>query len=525
MKIVTAGEMQKIDRAAIEEFGIPGEVLMGYAGKSISDYISEKFTNIKKIVIFTGTGNNGGDGFVIAYFLSNMGYEIDVYITGAMKKVSETSKIYLNVCSNDNISISEIDGKKLSEINIDDCDLIIDAMLGTGFKGTPRGIIKDVIENINSKNVLTLSVDLPSGLPSDGEAPEGPVIEADYTITIGLPKISCLTYPGMKYIGKLLVSDIGFPKSLTESENLTINLINRGVAGKLLEHKNDQDTHKGKNGHLLLIGGFDNMEGAIILAAMAAFETGVGLATLLTTEKARQIVAGKIPELITDSINSLNINQSSNPDDLKKNIDNDLKEFLNKERKYNVLLIGPGMGRSEAAKNIFETIIDNLLDFGINRVIIDGDGLFHLADYIKIKSLPKEPEFVITPHFFEASRFMDKTVSDIKSNRMKSTIDLSGKTKTVALIKGPGTIISDNKKTYINTSGNPALATAGSGDVLSGIIGALLLKDMPSIDAAGAGAFIHGLAAELCVEDESVEILKSTDIVDYIRPAFKRIFQ
>ena len=177
------------------------------------------------------------------------------------------------------------------------------------------------------------------------------------------------------------------------------------------------------------------------------------------------------------------------------------------------------MGRSLISSNVFNILIDNLKSYGIGRVLIDGDGLYHLSEYLKNKKLSEGVSYIITPHFSEASRFMNKSVDEIKGNRYNSTIELSKMTSTVTLLKGPCSIISDGNNTLINTTGNSALATAGSGDILSGIIAALLLRDISPLEAAGIGAYLHGKAADLCVRDNNISILKATDILGYIRRA------
>ncbi len=531
MKVVTAKEMQRIDRIAIDDIGIKGEVLMGYAGKSVAEYIFANFPYLKNAAVFSGTGNNGGDGFVVAYFLSNKGIVVDLFIAGDKLKLTDTSNIYLNICRKNNIKITALNEQLLNEIDPDEYDLIIDALLGTGFKGRPRGIVKEAIVKINSASSKVLSVDLPSGLPSDGEAPEGEVVKAGHTVTIGLPKISLVTYPGKNYTGRLYISDIGFPAPLINSTDVSIDLLDGDYIKSNLNLFKDVDSHKGMAGHVLLVGGFDNMEGAIIMAAMAAFETGVGLATLLTTRKARKIIAGRIPELITRSLDSFA--PDSKKDNIQKdnivhkddnihghsNILTDILTFFSEDRHYNAMLIGPGMGRSELSSLIFNAIIDNIGSSGIKKILVDGDGLYHLSGYLKTKILPDDVSFVITPHFSEASRLLGKPVDEIKNNRLLSAKELSERTSCVVLLKGPATIVTDGKRTLINTTGNPALGTAGSGDVLSGIIGALFLKDMSPLDSAGVGAYIHGLAADMLVKEYDMPVLKATDLIDYIRIA------
>ncbi len=524
MKAVTASEMQEIDRIAIEKTGIPGEVLMGFAGRSVAEYIADTFRDEKRVAVFSGTGNNGGDGFVIAYFLSNFGFWCDTYITGDIGKVPETSGIYLDICRNAGLNITRVDEMILNNISLEGYDLIVDSMLGTGFKGAPRGIIKDAIIKINGSGKKVVSVDLPSGLPSDGEAPQGEVVYADHTVTVGLPKISLVTYPGMKYAGIVHVVDIGFPRALTESAELRVDLIDREYFNSRLDFKRDADSHKGNEGHLLLIGGFDNMEGAIMMSAMAAFETGVGLATLLTTGRSRNIIAGKIPELITNNLKSLDPDkqQSVEEKDIKlfqEDLQRDMDVFFSGDRHYDVIVLGPGMGRSQVSRMVFSMIIDNIEKYGIGKVLIDGDGLYHLSEYIMDRKLPGNASFVITPHFGESSRLLGRPVQEIRNNRLQSAKDLAGKTSAVSLLKGPATIVSDGDRSLINTTGNSALAAAGSGDVLSGIIGALLLKNIDTLAAAGAGAYIHGHAADMHVKDNNINIIKATDLIRYIRKA------
>ena len=532
MKVVTAREMQNIDKISINQIGIPGEVLMGYAGKSIAEYIYNNIRASGKIAIFSGTGNNGGDGFVVGYFLCNKGIDVDIYIAGDKERVSEVSGIYLKICINSEIPIFEIketvdiDGLRLVEY-----DLIVDSLLGTGFKGAVRGISKYIIKKINGCGIEILSVDIPSGLPSNGEAPEGELICADYTVTIGLPKISLVTYPGKGFTGELYISDIGFPSTLTNSNNLNVDLVDDFYVRDRINFNRDIDSHKGMIGHLLLVGGFDNMEGAIIMTAKSALETGVGLVTLLTTEKARSIIAGIIPELITDSLNCPEISEFLQTDsdwdgkegivtgDISNKIENKINNFFNNGRQYDVMVIGPGMGRSVSSSLVFNIIFDNLIAYGIKRVLIDGDGLYNLAEYLKDKELPHGVDYIITPHFIEASRLLKKSVDEIKRDRLNSAIRLSKGTSTTCLLKGPATIVSNGKETLINSTGNPSMAIAGSGDVLSGIIGALLHKNISSLDAAGIGSFFHGMAADIYVKENDTSLMKATNIINYIRKA------
>jgi ADP-dependent NAD(P)H-hydrate dehydratase / NAD(P)H-hydrate epimerase len=521
MKVTTALEMQEIDRITIGERGIPGEVLMGMAGKAVADHIMCGFPRVERVAIFSGTGNNGGDGFVAAYYLANGGTVADVFLIGSEDKISETSRIYHTLCRNSGIRITTISSAgDLADLDLESYDCVVDAILGTGFTGAAKGLAAEAIRIINDCDVYVVSVDVPSGLGSDGQAPEGEAVIADSTVTIGLPKLSLVTYPGKEYTGELHVADIGFPRSLVESDSLKNELIDQEYFTKNLireiesEHCTRADTHKGARGHLLIIGGFDGMEGAALMVARAALETGAGLATLLTTSCARSVIAGKIPELITLSFPEDIDSSSHRSNVVKKELD-----AVIEAKKYDVLVIGPGMGRSRFAYEVFESVIAAISRLGIRRVLIDGDGLFHLSEYIVKGSLDRQVEWLVTPHFKEASRLMGISIDEIKNNRLRSAGGLAQRLSCVSLLKGPATIVSNGERYYINTTGSAALATAGSGDVLSGIIGSLMLRRFTMLQAASCGAWIHGKAADLYCSDNKYDVLKSTDMLAYIRKA------
>ncbi len=509
MKVVTSSEMQNIDRITIEELGIPGEVLMALAGKAVAVTMQNDCRCLNRVAVFAGTGNNGGDGFVIAYFLTHHGVKVDVFLVGDESKITEPSLTYFNLCRKIGVSIHPV----RPGIDLDDYDSVVDAILGTGFTGTLRRNAADAIRMINDSDSHVVSVDIPSGLGSDGAAPESEAVMADLTVTIGLPKISLVTYPGREYAGTLRVVDIGFPRRLTESENLKSELIDGefftkyGVREIESEYCSAPDSHKGTRGHLLVIGGFDGMEGAAMLAASAAFETGIGLVTLLATERARSIIAGKIPELMTMALPESN----GDPEESVRSI--------LAARRWNAILIGPGMGRSVYSRKVAETVFAAAAGCGIGRVLVDGDGLFHLGEFVKKEALDPALDWIITPHFLEASRIIGLSVDDIKRNRFDAAGMISDKLSCAVLLKGPATIVAGGGRRYINTTGCAALGTAGSGDILSGIIGSMLMRRMPTLYAAACGAWIHGQAGEMHCSVNNTDVLKSSDILPFIRAA------
>lgn len=518
MKAVTAAEMREIDRISINETGIPEKVLMCLAGKAVADHVLSLGESIRRVVVFAGPGNNGGDGYVAAYFLHNAGREVQIVPVPAASPSSEASRLYRRLCHS--VGIVE---RELSEITgpdggLEDYDCLIDALLGTGSSGPLRGETAGAVKLINDSDLRVVAVDIPSGLGADGEAPPGEAIIADATVTMGLPKISLVTHPGKGYAGKVIVADIGFPSTLTSSDSLKTELVDneffalRGISGIESSYRADEDAHKGSRGTLLIVGGFDGMEGAALLAARAAFESGVGLAALLTTDSARAIIAGVVPELITASITP-----AKDADTPPDGAIDEMLECARGGRDFDAMVIGPGLGRTDFAARVFRRLIAMAAEWGVKKALIDGDGLYHLAGAGDV--LDSRIEWILTPHFKEASRLAGISIQEIARHRIKAAEMVARKHGCIVLLKGPASIVTDGTRRYIVTSGNQALATAGSGDVLSGIIGALLLRRLSAIDATATAAWLHGTAADLHCEASAGAIMKSTDLLSEIREA------
>lgn len=510
MKVVTAAEMREIDRSAIEDYGIPAEVLMNSAGKFAADFIIRRFPGTA-VNIVCGTGNNGGDGFTAAYYLYNAGHPVSIILCGKRERVSPVSKIFMNICEKSGLEVKEYTDSARADSFTFEHGLIIEAIFGTGFSGSPAGIQLEIIKKINSSGLKVISLDIPGGLPSDGVIENIEAVKADITITIGLPKIAIATYPGKEFCGETITADIGFPPALTCSNDLKVNLVNKDLFKSQGIFSDSADMHKGDRGHILLAGGFTGMEGAILLTAKALFRTGAGLATLLTVPDSRTVIAGKIPELMTADI-------------ADQGTEKWIKEYL-QGKKFTGLVIGPGMGRSEYASGIFTELIDSAAGSGISKILIDGDGLYHLAEYLKKCRLPEGPEYCITPHFMEASRIAGIPVDKLKSNRLESCISLAKQTGSTVVLKGPASIVSDGINSFINTTGNSRLATAGSGDVLSGIIASFMCGHCSITGAASRGVYTHGLCADLFCAKNPFQLMKAGDIIKKIPAAINKIYE
>ncbi|MBP7605247.1 MAG: NAD(P)H-hydrate epimerase, partial [Spirochaetes bacterium] len=262
MKAVTAEEMRRIDRETIEVMGIPAGVLMAEAGKAVADFALTLYRGDGAVAVACGTGNNGGDGFVAAARLAECGVPVRVFLAGESSRVSPVAEVYLGACLNAGVIVTTVTGPDaMSAFDLKGCSLVIDALLGTGFEGTVRAHVAAIIEAVNASGIPVVSVDVPSGLPSDGQGPEGAAVRAAHTVTIGLPKLSLVTWPGREYAGEVRVADIGFPRRLLENDELAADLVYTGYVPARFTPGRGADTHKGEAGHLLFVGGFDCIEG------------------------------------------------------------------------------------------------------------------------------------------------------------------------------------------------------------------------------------------------------------------------
>ncbi len=499
IKVTTAKEMQSIDNLTINRYFLPADILMAYGGKHCADIIISKISKDKKILIFCGKGNNGGDGFVIASLLFLKGFDCKVYFKkNYTSSLSEESSRFYNICKKLNLIQNNYS-------NLSSYQIIIDCLLGNGVKGIVKDELANIINEINSNNLQVFSIDLPSGLPADGPIlNDSSIIKADVTITIGLPKINLVTFPGKNYTGELLIVDIGFPENLLSSPQ--INITDNSFIQNFLATELTSDIYKGKRGHILIAGGFPGMEGAAMMTAMAALKIGAGLITIASLEESRSLIAGKIPEVMTIGINEKNG-----------------VETIFEKNKYNVLVVGPGMGRTLAAENIFFKILNKLATNNIKNVVIDGDGIFLLTKYLEKNKLPESINYLITPHLGEAAILLNKNIKIIEWDRYSHAIELVNKTGCSILLKGPATIITNAGLSFINSTGNSYLATGGSGDVLSGIIAAFCLLHNDILSCAAISAYLHGLSADIAINEYKLNSIKATDIIKYLPDAINKI--
>ncbi len=514
MKVVTADEMRNIDSQTIKEIGIPGIVLMENAGIGAVHVIIEKFPSPKfsKVSILVGKGNNGGDGLVVARHLINRGYKVNTYILSEADKFSGDALINLQIAQKMNLPMKFIlSEEQLEEYKniISQSDFLIDSIFGTGLKGAVRGFAGNLIEFLNSTNIPIIAIDLPSGLDADYGRIDGACICADLTVTMVLPKRGLLLYPGANFVGELKVADIGIPKSVIEYQQISVNLVQPSFASELLPQR-PKDGHKGLFGRVLLVAGSAGLTGASALASQSALRVGAGLVTLGIPKSLNPIMEVKLTEAMTIPL--------AETEDHTLSI-RALNKILLLSEKADVVAIGPGLSRNPETTALVKKLCREI---NIPKVI-DADGLNALSEERDIlKELSSNT--VLTPHPGEMSRLIDKPISEIQSDRINIALDFAKENGVMLVLKGAPTVIATpNGEAYLNTTGNPGLASGGTGDVLTGVIAGFIAQGLSLKDASILGVFIHGLAGDLVAKEKGIAGMIASDIIENLPIAIKQL--
>ncbi len=509
MKIVTAEQMQSIDRTAIQERGIPSLELMENAGHGIAHYLreisEEGGVKTRKVAIFCGKGNNGGDGFVVGRYLAEWGADVTFFLIGKKDKVSEDSKANLDKAVAMNLPIHEIATEDDFEVD-EDTDLIIDAIFGTGFQGDIRSPIAEIVEKINSLEIPIAAVDCPSGLnTTTGELSKNSII-ADFTATLALPKYGQLVYPGREHIGELTIIDIGIPADVIDEKNLDLNLIDEEFVDRHLPHT-PEDGHKGLMGKLFIVAGSEGSTGAACMAALSANRSGIGLCYLGIPSSLNDICEIKCTETLTRPLPEVRNRRCLAL--------RGLGEYQGHFDTVDALALGPGIGTHHETKELVKRLMSRIT----LPTVIDADGLNCFQGDTGPLTDANFP-CVITPHPGEMSRLMDAPLKEVVADRMKYAKLAAKKLNKVVLHKGAPTYIATPEgQVYLNPTGNIGMAKGGSGDVLTGLIGTLLAKGLSPLAAACCGAYLHGRAGDMCREEISSLGMMPTDMIEMLPEA------
>lgn len=504
LALYPGNDMKLADRSAICDFLIPSVSLMDAAALQLSIQIRKfaKEKKLSKILILCGKNNNGGDGFCAARFLLDFSLEIaECYEEGS--NLSEDAKIYKDVAQKIDIPFVNLYQKSKEEILelFSQFDLIIDAIYGTGFSGEIRyEPIKKIIECANESELPIISVDVPSGVDSVTGASSAPCIEANVTVTFAAMKLGLMLYPGFSKCGEIITTDIGMPPAALEKIKPAAFLTDDGFVKKNLP-KRFQSSHKGSYGHALCIGGSENMKGSIMMTAAAALRCGAGLVKLASLKNICDAAAITAPELLTMTL----------PKNNDGGIDKSSISLLLKEATgSSAIALGPGMGTFADTG----ALLNELIHVSV-PMVADADALNMIAkDISQLKNTGTN--LIITPHEMELARLLGKDISYVHQNKFACARKLTEEYGTIVIAKGAHTIISTPKKTYINPTGNPGMSTAGSGDVLTGILVSLLAQGCSTENAAVLGVYLHGKCGDMAAKSYGYMGLTASDLINQL---------
>lgn len=480
MYIVTAAEMYEIDRDTTEQIGISADSLMENAGQALFHKLREHIPRSARVAVLAGKGNNGGDGLVIARMFKSYGYDVDVWLVPPKEKVKGAAKTALEVYERSGYDWKPYEGnEQVFAAHILQYDVIIDALLGIGIKGEVRPPYKEIIKLVNRSNAAVYAIDIPSGTPSDGGEVETAVC-ADATITIQCPKLGAYTFPTADYYGELLIVDIGIPP-LAVMRNAAPRFVWKEDDVIRTLPKRKRSSHKGTYGKLLVIGGSRQMTGAVTFTAKAALRSGAGLVTMAVPDDIYSVVANRVPEAMYYPCPARDGAFSGELDVSALDID--------------AIAVGPGMGRTDGTRQLVRTLLKQPVP-----LVIDADALFFWDDYAELIR-ERKAATVVTPHSGEMARMLHMSIRDVEQDRFGLAKKLATAYGIYVVLKGPYTIVTTpDGSHYVNTTGNPALAKGGSGDVLTGMIAAFLLQHDSAQAAISNAVWVHGQAADWLVE-------------------------
>ncbi|UCE17813.1 MAG: NAD(P)H-hydrate dehydratase [Gemmatimonadota bacterium] len=508
MKVVTTQQMREIDRVTIEEFGIPGLDLMEAAGQGVVNAIEGTFIDIShsRVIIFCGKGNNGGDGFVVSRLLTEKEADVETYLLGKKSEISGDAKVNLDRAVNIGLNVKEI--SSLDNINKPlEADIVVDAILGTGIQGSVRGFPAEVIDLINKFEGTVVAVDTPSGLNTDTGAVEGPCVRADVTATMGLPKVGLLLFPGKSYVGKLEVVDIGVPPEVIGGAGITIEYVEREGIARLIPRR-APNAHKGDCGRVAVVAGSVGMTGAAALSCQAALRAGAGMTILGIPRSLNDVMEIKLTETMTKPL------PETKERTLSLAAESGIEELMDWA---DVLAIGPGLSLNKETQELVRNITRKV------RIptVIDADGLNALAGHHDCLA-DRKAELILTPHAGELSRLIDRPIGEIEAHRISLAQKVGEDLGVVLVLKGAPTVVADPTGTvHINSTGNAGMATAGCGDVLTGLIAGLLAQGLKGPEAAVAGVFLHGAAGDLAAEKKGTLGVIAGDIAEKIPAAIR----
>jgi len=507
MRVVTSAQIAELDRRATEEHGIPVQQLMETAGRRVAQAARELLGSARgHVVVLTGKGNNGGDGLVAARYLAGAGLSVTALLTASQSEYVGEARRALGEATASGVEVQAAAPGRLRG-SLETAALIIDALFGTGFRGSARGIAAEMIQTANAVKRPILAVDVPSGLNADSGHADGPAIRATATVTMGLPKVGLLVHPGAELAGTIYVAEIGYPPALTDDASVRTHLVTPEMVRARIPAR-PPDSHKGTYGRTLVIAGSVGFTGAAVLAALGALRAGAGLVTLGVPADVYPIVASHVIEAMPTPLPAAD-------GALAAEARNRIDELVGISE---AVAVGPGLSTASGVR----AVVQGLLRTG-RPLVIDADGLNVLAGRADVLRSAAGP-VVITPHPGELSRLVGKQTAEITQDRLGSARAAAERFRCVVVLKSASTIVATpDGEAFILRTGNPGMATGGMGDVLTGAIASLIGQGVPPADAAWAGAYLHGLAGDLLAGERGMVGMLASEVADHLPSALQRI--
>ncbi len=517
MEVLDAARMRRADEVTIRTIGIPGLVLMENAGRLAAEVLADEVPGLagRRVVVFAGRGNNGGDGFVVARHLALRGVAVEVALIGA--KRGDLAGDAAAMCAawrglgGTLVELPDAAAWARRAPALGPGDVAVDALFGTGLTRPLDGLAAVVVDALNAADAFVCALDVPSGLFASSAALPGPAVRADLTVTFARPKPAHLLLPAEDCCGDVIVVDIGIPDGVVREIGSDLHWVTADDASQLLPER-DASEHKGRFGHVLVVAGSVGKSGAAGLAGLGALRAGAGLVTLACPAPARAEAAAFAPELMSEAL------PAAKDGALARGAAGAALKLL---ASRSVLALGPGLGQSAAV----QAEVRRLVAASPVPVVLDADGLNAFAGQPKTLA-KRKAALVITPHPGEAARLLDCSVPEVEADRLAAARRLAREADAVAVLKGHRTVIAaPDGVAFLNSTGNPGMATGGMGDVLTGLIAGLLAQHAEPLDAAVLGVYLHGLAADLAVDegDESEESLVASAVLAHLGWAFDRL--
>jgi NAD(P)H-hydrate epimerase len=513
MRVLTAAQMREADRVTIEDIGIPSLVLMENAGRQVVAAIETLHAELldQKVAVLCGHGNNGGDGFVVARTLLQRGVDVSVFLIGRIADVRGDARVNLDILGRVGLTAVEIADSQAWELHsseVRDAALIVDAIFGTGLRAPLSGLIETVAADINACDVPVVAIDLPSGLSADSADLIGEAIVADTTVTLAAPKLPLALPPAEERAGVVVVADIGIPTAVLEQlDGPRVELLTRASMRALVPPRSP-DGHKGDYGHVLVVAGSRGKTGAAYLSGMGALRSGAGLVTVATPSCCLPIVASLAAEYMTEAIPETG--GDVDPEAVERVLD----------LARDVIAIGPGLGTTPGVKQFIKRLVSQ----ATVPLVVDADGLNAFADDPDALSGRGGPSIIVTPHPGEMARLVGKSAREVQAHRLEIARDFAIGRQLYVVLKGHRTLVATpSGSVFINPTGNPGMATGGTGDVLTGVLAAWLGQLLDAEAACRLGVYLHGMAGDLAEAHHGEVGLTATDIAAHLGAAIQKL--